>query len=123
MANVEVPAAPHFLPKSQRSNWTKTYAQAFKQAQTDFPDDLSAQRAAALREANRMLRVPEPESYEAAMKLESWQVLKRDVVAIDNDASEFPKGSEVLKLVTADGKKFTFAVPPPPPPPPTKPAA
>jgi hypothetical protein len=97
----EAPEAPAILPDKVKKQWAKAYVDAFRQAQEDSPNDLTTQIQTALREANRTLRVPKLESYEDAMELPEWKVIKRQAV-----------GTE-LKVVTIDGKKYTFPVPPP----------
>jgi hypothetical protein len=100
---IEAPAAPNLtgFPEKLRERWQDNYAEALRQAQVDHPGDDIQQRAVATREANRVFRVPELKSYRAAMDLEPWQVLHRK-----EDATQ-------LKVVTIDGKKYSFPVPPP----------
>jgi hypothetical protein len=100
---IEVPAAPAGLPAAVEKRWKETYVAAYKEAQTDEPEQSSAWPQYALRAANKTLRVPEPENYKDAMRLEPWQFIHRD--------EKDEKGKRVLKLVTRDGKKFTFEVP------------
>jgi hypothetical protein len=95
----QVPKAPAILPASLQKKWTETFTAALKQAQGDHPDDVPAQTASALREANRMLRVPEPESYEDAKRLAEWQVLLRR------------ESEGQLKITTIDGRKYAFEIP------------
>lgn len=98
---IVIPTAPHFegLPENIRARWRETYAKAFKQALIDSPNDVIAQRQAAEREANRIFRVDELLSYKDAMALENWKVLHRREV------------NGELKIVTIDGRKFSFPVP------------
>ena len=98
---VDVPQPPAYLPVGLHKQYTKAFNDAFKQAQEDSPGDLPTQRQAAMREANRVLKVPELTSYEDAIALPDWKVIKREVIGAD------------LKVVTIDGKKYAFPVPPP----------
>jgi len=100
MAEITIPAAPALLPPKEAKAWQRAYEEGYKRSQVDnndAPD--SVHRQTALREANRMLRVPEPKSYEEAMALPDWQVVKREV-----------EGA-ALKLVTSDGRKYVFPAP------------
>jgi hypothetical protein len=99
-----VPSAPHFagMPRDFAGRWEVAYVKAFKQAEVNYPGDETEQRAVATREANRLLAVDEPENYEQAMAIEDWKVLLRQ---------QF--GSQ-LRVVTIDGKKYSFAIPPAP---------
>ena len=94
------------LPESKKQEWRDDYARAFKQAQVDHPEDPLEQRATAVREANRIFRVGEVASYEQAMALPDWQVH----INGDGTRARFKRGDE-LKLVTIDGKKFSFPIP------------
>lgn len=98
MATVNVPEAPTFLPKARQAEWKKKYEEGHKQAQQDEPDDPPAHHRGGLREANRMLRTSEITSAEQAQSMPEHLFLKRDV----------EKG--VLKVVTIDGKKYSFPV-------------
>jgi hypothetical protein len=98
---INIPEAPQCLPKKERAEWAELYAKAFRQAQRNFPEDEAAQRQAALREANRMLQVPEPKSHEEALALPAHQVLLSEVV--DGE----------LRIVTTDAKRYKFPVPDP----------
>ncbi len=100
---VNVPAAPHFegMPRDFAARWEQIWAKAFKAAEVNHPGDETEQRAVATREANRLFAVDEPENYEQAMAIEGWKVLHRGA------------SGGVLKLVTIDGKKYSFPVPAP----------
>src|SRR5712664_3283181 len=74
----EVHGALALFPESSKGQWRLNYIRALKQAQVDFPGVETQQRAVATREANRLLIVDEPESYEDAMDIEPWKVLKRE---------------------------------------------
>jgi hypothetical protein len=118
MAKLQIPAPPSFLPEKEQAAWKKKYEEGFKQAQVDEPEDEAAQHRAALKEANRMLRVPEIESAAHVKSLPKHLFIKNE----EKDG--------VLKVVTIDGKKYSFdvkvkaavpaapAVPPDPPKPP-----
>jgi hypothetical protein len=92
---VQVPQAPAILPPAEAKKWKETYASALKQAQADHPDDVPSQLKEALREANRILRVPEPKTAADVEKLAPWQVLKKSV----------GEGG-VIRVITCDGKKY-----------------
>jgi hypothetical protein len=96
---IKTPTAPKTLPPKLQSEWRKKYVEAFKQAQTDHPDNPVLQEQFALREANRMLRSPEVKSYEDAAALPDHHVISRK----EEDGK--------LKVVTADGKKHVFDSP------------
>jgi hypothetical protein len=95
-----IPAAPALLPPGLQKKWAEDYARAYAEAQGDQSMDESGRKQAALREANRILRVAAPASYAEAKRLADWQVIRR-----------FEEGG-VLKGVTIDGKKFRFDAPP-----------
>lgn len=98
-----VPAAPKFLPAAKQEEWKKAYAAALKKAQSDYPDQVSAQAQYALCEANRLLQMPEVKSYKDAMALEPHTFIQREQVDVE--------GAPVLRLIMADGKKYQFSVP------------
>ena len=103
-----VPRPPQHLPAEEQARWSKTYEAAHRDAETDHPGDAIAHKQHAMREANRLLRVPVLKSYEDAMSLKDWQVVLRK-----------EQGGK-LKVVTADGKGYVFdvAAPAPSSPPP-----
>jgi hypothetical protein len=98
---VQIPAAPSLpgFDAERQARWRSDWAKAFKQAQVDHPGDEITQRAVATREANRVLRVEEPSSYEEAIALEDFRVLYR---------GNAPNGK--FCVVTIDGKKYYFDV-------------
>jgi hypothetical protein len=93
------------LPSAKRREWREAYGAAFKQAAIDSPGDESAQRQAALRDANRIFRVGEPGSLAEARALGEWQLIRRS------------EQNGTLAGVTIDGAKFTFDAPAPAAPP------
>lgn len=95
---MQIPKAPEILPANLQEAWRKAYASAFQQAKADEPDDPARQRQLALREANRMLRTPNVSNAAEAAKLADWQVIYRG----ERDGQ--------LKVVTMDGKKYSFPV-------------
>jgi hypothetical protein len=98
---VNVPAAPSYLPEAVAKQWSKTYETAYLQAKADNSEGSEIDfTQTALREANRLLRVPVLKSYADAMKAEEWHFIKREV---GKDGK--------LHVVTADGKKHKFDVP------------
>jgi hypothetical protein len=99
---IEIPGAPAGLPAAVESRWKQAYAQAFKEAKVDEPEQPNAWPQLAYRAANKSIRVPDPESFSDACKLEDWQVIHR--------AEKIEKGVNVLKVVTRDGRKFSFPV-------------
>lgn len=96
-----VPAVPHFegMPRDFASRWETAFVKALRQAEINHPGDETEQRAVATREANRLFAVEEPETYEQAVALEPWKVLQRR------------ESEGKLKLVTIEGKKYSFAIP------------
>ena len=100
-AKIEIPAAPAGLPPALEKRWKAAYEAAFKEAQDESPDDLTTQRQLALREANRLLKTPELESYEQVMKLEEHHFVLR----------EPSTDGKTLRVVTRHGKKYKFPIP------------
>jgi hypothetical protein len=98
---IEIPAPPAGLPASLEKKWKQTYESAFKEAQEESPDDLTTQRQLALREANRLLKTPELESYSQTMGLEEHHFVLR----------EPSKDGKTLRVVTRHGKKYIFPIP------------
>jgi hypothetical protein len=98
---IEIPAPPAGLPPAIEKKWKDTYEAAFKEAQEESPDDLTTQRQLALREANRLLKTPELESYSQTMGLEKFHFVLR----------EPSKDGSTLRVVTRHGKKYTFPIP------------
>jgi len=92
------PEAPASLPENLHAQWKKSYADALEQARADEPEDPQRQRLLALREANRMLRTPKCTSAADLRRLADWQVIFRG----ERDGQ--------LKVVTRDGKKYSFPV-------------
>lgn len=101
---IEIPNPPAILPSTLQKKWREDYAAAFRQAELDQSMDLAGRKQYALREANRLLRVPEPTNYSEARALADWQVIER-----------FERQGE-LRGVMIDSKKFRFPVPAPAPP-------
>ena len=98
---VAIPEAPKHFPADEAKEWRRRYAQAYAEIQKRSPEggDQSAAHQYARCEANRMLRVTTPESYEGAMALPAHQVLRRETV------------DGVLRVVTSDGRKYLFDAP------------
>jgi len=112
MATDTTPTAPAHLPAALQKKWSNNYADALEQAQIDIPNDPSAQRSAALREANKLLKVKMPEDHKGAAALvkafqekadAGWQILAHGTRQI--------KGVAHLSIVTADGQKGLFPIP------------
>ncbi len=101
-AKAVAPAAPSYLPDAQADKWQDAYSKAFAQAQRDYPDNLSQQRAAAAKAANAMLAVAAPKSAADIDALENWQFLRRETRKIG--------GVDTRVCVTADGQKYSFPV-------------
>ncbi len=95
---IEIPAAPRYLPKAQKAAWGKRYEEAYKEAQLSFPGDASSQRITALKEANKLLRVPAPKNAAEIDKLEAHHVIKRGEKEID--------GVTHVYAITSDGRKY-----------------
>jgi hypothetical protein len=119
VTTAEIPPVPDVagamgpLPESKRREWRDTYAKALKQAKIDVPEGGMEQRARALKEANRMFRVDEPLSYQDAMAMEPWQLMKRQqeglrlhIVTIDGNGLWFdvPRGFDGTSVVPASAK-------------------
>lgn len=102
MAKITVPDAPKYLDAKTKKKWQDAYLKAFEQAQRDYPENESAQRTAATKEANKLLSVPAPESAEEIEALESHQVILREKRSID--------GVDHMVCVTADGQKYRHPV-------------
>jgi hypothetical protein len=98
---VEIPAPHAGLPDSVQKKWKLAYAQGFKDAQDDFPEDAVQQKQAALRAANKTLRVEDPTNYGEAMKLEDWHFVRRSP----------SEDGKTLHVVTRHGKLFSFPIP------------
>lgn len=98
---VNIPDPPALLPPAEKKKWRDTYLAALKEAENDFPEDKIQQRQVALKEANRLLRVPDPTDYKSAMAIPDHLVHKREID---------PKKGEIA-LVTIHGKKFRFPAP------------
>jgi hypothetical protein len=96
---ITIPEAPALLPSSVKAEWRRAYASESQRLAGDDSLSDSDRRQGALREANRLLRVPEVESYQEAQRLAEWQVVHREV----RDGQ--------LKVVTIDGHKYSFPVP------------
>jgi hypothetical protein len=96
---VKIPDAPAGIPPAVAKKWKEVYSQALIEAANDCPNDAIQQKQAALREANRLLRVPEPKSHADAVALADWHVMHRE----EKDGH--------LRVVTIEGKKFKFPVP------------
>lgn len=92
--------APGHLPVAQRKQWEGRYNEALKQAKVNHPDNEAAQHTAALREANKMLHVPAPQTAEDIDKLADWQVTQRGDKSIDGENHRY--------CVTIDGRKYSF---------------
>jgi len=104
---VVTPAAPVHLSVAAKTQWTAKYATAHAQAKIDHPDNPGAQRTAALRSANTVLKVPEPKSAADIEVLEPWQVLLRSTRNVN--------GIQTLVCVTTDGRKYSFPISSPQP--------
>jgi hypothetical protein len=92
------PLLRRIFPTQSRNQWTAAYKKALQQAAAEFPENESAQRGIATKEANRLLAVAPPQSAKDIDALEDWQVLTRGV----KDGKAF--------AVTIDGRKYSFPV-------------
>jgi hypothetical protein len=109
---IEIPSAPAHLPAALQNKWSKTYAAAHTQAQTDIPNDASGQKQAARKEANKLLRIAAPASHkEAAAMVEDFQAKNDDAWKVIGHGKRVIQGVEHLQVVTSDGKKHAFPVP------------
>lgn len=100
---ITIPDPPAGLPKAVENKWKQAYAVGFKEAQASDQESPAAWGQPALREANKVLRVPDPEDFDDAMELADWMVLHRE--------QKKTKDGVVLNVVTRHGKKFRFPVP------------
>jgi hypothetical protein len=103
-AKPTAPAPSGHLSAAAAKAWTAKYIATLTQAQLDYPGNDRAQRTAALKAANALLAVPAPDSAAAIDKLEEWQVVLRETRVV--------KGVSTRVCVTADGRKYSFAIPP-----------
>jgi hypothetical protein len=103
---------PANIPEALQKKWSSAHAAAFKQAQVDHPNNESLQRQTARREANKLLRVPKPETHADAAELvkafqkgtdDGWQILAHGTRTIG--------GKDHLSIVTADGQRHLYPVP------------
>ena|ERR1017187_5085769 len=99
---ITAPDAPAHLSAKAAKAWQAQYLKAYAQAAIDSPDNLSAQRSAALKSANAMLAVPAPTSAADIDKLDGWQALLRETRIV--------KGVATSVCVTTDGRKYSFPV-------------
>ena len=101
---IQVPDAPQHLDAKAGKKWQESYAKAHAQAKIDYPENESAQRAAANKEANKILAVPAPESADDIDDLEDWQVLLRET------RTDAKTGEKTRHCVTSDGRKYAHPV-------------
>jgi hypothetical protein len=73
------PPLRRILPDAIQEKWTAAYKKGFSKPPRDHPENESAQRGIATKEANRLLAVPPPQSAKDIDALEDWQVLTRGV--------------------------------------------
>ena len=97
-----LPAPPAHMSTNAAKQWTAAYTKALKQAQLDMPNNVSGQRAAALKAANALIAVPAPSSAAEIDTLEPWQVLVRETRTV--------KGVPTRVCITTDGRKYSFPV-------------
>jgi MinD superfamily P-loop ATPase len=97
---ITAPDAPAHLSAKAAKAWQAQYLKAYAQAAIDSPDNLGAQRSAALKSANALLAVPAPTSAKGIDDLEDWQVALREVRQV--------KGVATSVCVTTDGRKYAF---------------
>lgn len=105
---VVVPEPPGYLPDELKKKWSAAYAAAHAAASEE--QDAIGRHQAALKEANKVLRIVPPRSYDEAMNLKDHEVAHRKVGRHDY-ASNSLVDDGVLRVVTADGKKYQFPVP------------
>lgn len=109
------------VPEDVQAKWKKAYAEAYESAGGTEGVDESTAKALGLREANRLIRVKEPKSYEDAVAVPDWQVMKREELSYKDlpvhaqrevKSAGGSKSGTYLRLYTTDGKEHFFAVPP-----------
>jgi hypothetical protein len=112
MAETNTPTPPAHLPAALQKKWSKIYDDALAQAEQDIPNSDSLQRAAALKEANKLLRVAKPESHkEAAALVKAFQDGKDEGWQIIAHGKRTIKGVDHLSIVTADGQRHLYPIP------------
>jgi hypothetical protein len=112
MAEDMTPTPPANLPTALQKKWSSNYEAALEQAVVDIPDNPSGQRTAALREANKMLRVPRPQTHkEAAALVDAFQKKKQEGWQLLAHGERVVKGVKHLSIVTADGQRHLYPVP------------
>jgi hypothetical protein len=97
-----IPDAPQHLSDKAKKQWQANFQKAQAQARLDYPDNESAKRTVATKEANKMLAVPAPESADDIDALEDWQVIHRSTRTKDGVARRH--------CVTSDGRKYSFEI-------------
>jgi hypothetical protein len=115
---VNIPAFPVIagalaeVPESVKKAWRETYLKAHRQSELDSPLQPGAHPQVARKAANALLQVNKPTSYEEAMDLPDWQVMKRQekegqliLVTIDG------RGPDVSDPEEARPSKFIFDIP------------
>jgi hypothetical protein len=100
---VDMPKPPAHLPAEAVQLWKNGFAWAYKSEKDDYPTKPQRWRKAAIKAAAKAIAIPQLESFTDAMKLDPWQFIYREQVKADNGL--------VLKVVTCEGKKYSFPVP------------
>ncbi|GEM_PF-1386249 len=123
---LEVPNPPEHagalaeIPDEIVEKWKKVYAETYGASGDDDQGDDSTRKAAALREANRLIRVKTPKSYEDAAAIPDWQLMLKEEVNYDSlpkhakdevKAAKGRKSGAYLRVYTTDGKEHFFPKP------------
>jgi hypothetical protein len=99
MAPINVPKPPTVLPPELQKKWRTVYEERFEDEKKKEVSDQHAHQEARV-EANRLLRVKAPTTYEEAKAMPSWQI-----------HGELVEHDGKLRGVTVDGKKFVIPIP------------
>src|SRR4051812_34772933 len=97
---IQRPEPPPHFGRAMVKKWNDVFDQALKDLAGQYADDPGGLRQAAVREANRLQRVPAPRNYDEAMKLEEHQFILRK---IGEDGR--------LRVLTSEGREHFFKVP------------
>jgi hypothetical protein len=121
----EVPNPPEHtgalaeLPATVKKAWRAAYSATYIKAAADT-ENSSERHGIALREANRLIKVEEPEDHEDAYEIPDWQVMKREEVEYKDmpkhaqdevKAADGRKSGQYVRVYTTDGKEYFFPVP------------
>jgi hypothetical protein len=107
------------IPADVQKKWKDTYSKAFERAAADT-ENASERHGTALREANRLIKVQEPEDHEQAYAIPTWQLMKREEIEYKDlpqhakaevKALDGRKSGQYVRVYTTDGKEHFFPIP------------